>query len=433
MRENHAGNPYYRYPDFEARFVADHRELRAAFPHAFMVLEKELRNAAVGLEVLARQNAARLGDGGRLKDTMLALARLRSVRPGAKYYMKLQGFSKLRSDLDQALESHGLTSISAERVMGFARNRQLHAIAVRGSAYPRIMAVAAKRGFSAAIANTDLLAALHAQIARNVAEMRRLFERERLRLIMSDGDAMPFQRVMGYAASDLGIPYIVISHGFIQNPHLLTIAPIRADVLITWSEQERHDLIEVLPPKQAEKVHCFGYPRLTASPMRRHGETLLLVWRPISLEPEADRLVHVERLVGLTAQISEAGFSTRVRLHPKDRRDAVLISRLRATEAVLSEGPLEEEFATCRAVVGLASSVLYEALAAGLPSIQIAETDRDFRFPGVPVLSREDPNFAAALRQYADASPQPVRAFDIDAFMRLVDDLMDRVPTAPAA
>src|SRR6056297_2418974 len=112
MRESQAKNPYSQYPGFEATFEADHRELRAAFPHAFMVLEKELRNVAGGLDVLARQNAARLGKRGSLKDALLALARLRRLRPGAKYYMKLQGFPNLRRDLDFALESRKLTSIS---------------------------------------------------------------------------------------------------------------------------------------------------------------------------------------------------------------------------------------------------------------------------------------------------------------------------------
>ena len=416
-------NPYREYPAFEAAFQARYGDTARRWPFAMLAVELELRKERDGI---AGFGAARpRPPAERFAVDALATLSLRFGRPDQTsdgYYVKLTGLPELRADISERLTRRGLRSISDDRVLGFRRNRQIHALATRGAAFATFLDRLARSGAAAAIADAALMSRLDADFRRNRDDLARLMQDTGLRLLISDGDAMPWQRVMVSAAQMQGIPYVTIAHGYVQNRHLVSIAPIRGDALVTWTQVEAADLRAVLPTDQADKVTSFGFPRHGATVRPKEmRQQVLVAWDPISLKPEAERPLQIDTLGELAAQVRAAGLEPRIRLHPKDRSLPEVTRAVTALGLTLSTDPLNTAFAAAQAVVGSTSSVIFEGMAAGLPGLQIAEHCRGVSIAGARIVPLG--GLAGALRALPDAAPS-VRAFDMDGFTALLDRLL---------
>ena len=87
---------------------------------------------------------------------------------------------------------------------------------------------------------------LEKHIELEVQFIQRFLLKKQIKLIISSGDSSISMKLLLTAARRLNIPFYVICHGYIQDPYLITIAPIFCDRLFVWSDNQKQKLVEHL-------------------------------------------------------------------------------------------------------------------------------------------------------------------------------------------
>ena len=370
------------YPEFQARFQKQYGWMEESFPFSLMVLEGELRNCLSGDEAISRHNISRLTKHYIPIDLLLQQVSLRRFdRP--QIYIEMPGFQPVRGPLTKRLRQQGHMIFSDRKFFGVPANRALHKMATMGRAFPRAMELASRQSLEALLADRQRLVRLEASLLRNHARLLRFIEAQRIKLFVATGDSKPFSRLIAKAAKDLGRPYIVLAHGYISNPVLNTIAPIRADRLIAWTGRQRQMLQEVLPERK-DDILCHGFPERVTLPANIAPERrILFAWEP--LERTGHEAAHQKVLSTLAAACRQADVTPAFRPHPKERRNADLLQRMERLGFEIDQGPLGHALARAACVVSSNSTVLTEAAAAAVPAYQVAELAA-FRFEGAQMI-----------------------------------------------
>ena len=223
---------------------------------------------------------------------------------------------------------------------------------------------------------------------------------------------MFFQRVILRAANELGIPYVVVSHGFVTDPKLVTIAPLYADMFVAWTEDQRRGLCEAIGPKSAVKVHHFGFPKPPLLQGSGISGRVLLVWHPF-IESHGISIREFDTATTIIKRLATAGLDPVLRLHPKDRSDAALANALKDEGVVTDHSSISVALGRAEVVLGSLSSLLIEAASVGKPVFQLSN------YPSIPDLPRIDGNddgLAETIRLACGTTPQHYPSFDSQEF-----------------
>lgn len=410
---------YYR--PFEASFSEKYGDVATAFPFAMMVIEKELRNFHAGETHLVRRNITQQAARNPVKAFLLSIGTVFGPARGPSYYIKLSGFDEIESNLHNQLEKQGFRSFSHQKLAWFKRNKQLHGLTVRGRWFPRFARSVLSLGMDATVADHDLMDRLNRQIAANVQAVKRYIVRNDIRFFLSDGDCMFFQRVIIQATRELGIPYVVISHGFVTEPTLNTIAPVYADMFVAWTEDQRRDLSEATGCESAQKFQYFGFPKQPKLVNGRVSGQVLVVWHPF-VEASGLNMGELERMSALIRQLTDAGLSTVLRLHPKDRSNEELLNALTERKIVAEAPSAVTSLSRADVIIGSLSSLLVEAASAGKPVFQLSDYPT---IPDLPRIDLDDPGLAEKIRAVSGKTFAPYPVFDTETFCRTLLQLMD--------
>jgi hypothetical protein len=299
-------------------------------------------------------------------------------------------------------------------VFGFSRNRQLHGMSVEGRHFKRALRQGLARGMETIAQDHAILAALDAEVGRNAARMRNLMRDSDIRVIVSDGDCMYFSRVMAHVARDLGIPFVVIAHGYIGNPFLATIAPVHGDLLVVWTQGQAKALAASIDPDDAAKLRYFGFPKTPELSGTRSPGRVLFIWDPLLIKGD-QRNREMRGLATMFDRLRSAGLDPVLRLHPRDRSDAGLGSELSGAGITTDHHAIGLSLGRADVVVGSFSSALIEAAAAGRPVFQFS-AEAPFNHEDLPEVHMDDPELAAMLKSAMGQSLPGYRPFDVDEF-----------------
>ena len=221
----------------------------------------------------------------------------------------------------------------------------------------------------------------------------------RAQLVVLPFDSMFDTRMFIHAARIVGIPTLVVQHGYCCEPN----EPDKelGDNVAVWSERDRHDLT----PRTSGAIIVTGNPgasRLSQSARRgqRRGRTLVLVQDPSRHSTRSDTRVSMRHVRVALNAVSRArpGTAAVLRPHPSDpNRDAYLaIGRGIAGVATTIETnlPIEQLVATVDLCIGAMSTASLQAGVAGVP-VAFLNTDgapRAWPFDGntVPTAHNED-------------------------------------------
>ena len=251
---------------------------------------------------------------------------------------------------------------------------------------------------------------------RNRDGVTKLMTRWDIRLIIADGDSLPHLRVIGSVAKRRGCPFIVLAHGYAQNPKLISLAPIHADYLLTWTEQQAEDIRAVLPSAQRSKVLCFGYPKDLSEPSSL-ADSLLIVWHPTRQD---DLVEQVRELRAVIDQYAADGFKVRLRFHPKEDRHTEFLHEL-DREVEISNEVLETALQRAAVVIGSRSSALVEAAMSGIPTYQLERYAREVPCEFTEVLGQ---NKDGSTLSRSKQEPPFASRFEFDRFAGFLDRLL---------
>lgn len=395
---------------FNTAFNDKYVSIREKYPFAFLMMEKQLRNFESGSAKLTLQNirkASRLNIGRMIRSTIFAHTYKSSFTP--QYYMSFERFRWLEHQLDYRMR--------AKNMSRFEPGKHLERLATRGLAYPKFMRIAAKNGLEAALEHKDLLASLNSDGKRNFCLIKSLLIKSKTKLVLTDGDTVPYAQMLCRAARQLGIPYVVFAHGYIQNPRLVGIAPINGDYLIPWTKGQFDDLAAELEEADILKLRYFGYPKEVFSSEVNSGQALI-VWHTLL---DRDREADIKDLVSSCRRVRDEGYEIRLRLHPKDNNDQELRKLLAEENINISKRSLGDDIREAEIIVGSYSSVLVEAAMSGKCAMQFSKYSKLFSFEGIHVLHPLETIREVALKQKKASSLQP---FDFDTFEVFLNGVM---------
>ena len=411
------------YKGFEQRFTDRYAAYERTHPFSLMVLELNLRNALFGDDAIARKNLGRQTDHLWLADQILKLA-AKGRAPGPQVYLELPGFAALSQDLGQRFEAAGVGIFSNRRIMAQPANKLLHRLIKLGPTYAKAMALGGAQGPDAVLADTGLLDRLDAELSANYQRLKRFVQAQNIRGFVATGDCQPFSRFLCRAARELGLPYVVLAHGYVAHRTLVSIAPLHGDELIVWTERQAK-LMRAALPERASDIHSFGFPIRTAAPDRSLRERrVLFAWEPLLRPGKFD--LHLPVLTRLAQASATTNFTPIMRLHPKERKDADLNSRLAAIGFEMDADDMTRALSRAAVVVSSSSTVLSEAAAFGIPAVQITEL-ANFEFEGaIPVPAAQfDPEAAAATETGTPAFP----LMDVNRLFAHLSDLISHATT----
>lgn len=400
--------PFAPYAPFEAEFQDRFGPLIRRFPRAVAVLEGELRNELIGDVMIARDNLSRRRDRFAPLEWLARLAARRRC-PSPQVYIELPGFHDLRQALATRFAARDIPVFSNRKTLGRGANKILHKLATMGPAYSEAVRISSERGAIHAAADEALMMRLERSLARNEALLRAAVERQNIKLFLASGDSQPFSRMLCRVARSLGLPYIVLAHGYVSEPRLVTIAPLHGDQLILWTELQRRQIAAAVP-ERAQDLLCFGYPlrprRLAPASGNRR---VLFAWEPIRRLPDPGP--HVAALGSLAEACRKAGYAAAFRPHPKERGDADIRRTVEGLGMAWDTADLSSSLDAASLVASSNSTVLTEAAVAGRPAVQIAEL-AVFGFEGAPAVRVAD---FAPDRLMQGWTPPALPLVDVDA------------------
>lgn len=396
------------YLPFDHEFKKKFDWLYDEYPYAMMLFEKQLRNAEGGYEDLAKQNARGAGRTSlrRMLQVYYALWRM-PISNSPQYYLSLERFEGIQSGLTETARLLELQLLTG--------NRNFNKVATLGAAYPKFMRIVFKYGFTRALEDRKLLTKLENQSRKNFEKVKLFLIKANVRLFIADGDTLPHARFYCQAAREIGAPYIVFSHGYVQDRQLLSIAPIHADYHITWTEQQRNDLASAIDPSDAQKVLFFGYPKahFQSEPVKNLA---LIAWNSLV---DSDRDAEISAITSLVKRARSEGYDIRLRLHPKDKKDQALMRQCELLDLEISKNTLDVDIRDAEVVLGSYSSVMIEAAMSGKKVLQLAECS-EYTFENVPLLQANE-SIRQALKHTAHHSrPQLFDHKKFEQFLRSV-------------
>jgi hypothetical protein len=207
----------------------------------------------------------------------------------------------------------------------------------------------------------------------DLAHARRMLSR-RARLVVTPFDSTAHQRPLLAAARQLGVPSLIVQHGFdagLGDPDKTT-----ADHVAVWSRREQEDLQDVA----RGSITITGNPgadKLRSRPGRRaFDRTVILVEYPGRLSAQVDQRVGLRHVATALTGLAQARPRTTaiIRPHPSDTRVHLYLQALAGRgdglrQIVDSMTPIERLFDDVELCIGAISTATLQSAASGLTTI----------------------------------------------------------------
>jgi len=224
--------------------------------------------------------------------------------------------------------------------------------------------------------NIQLLEDIEKKSKEHIDYLRMMIVKYSLKGVLSQGHTSISSASIALACDFESVPYVVISHGYIANRNLMTIAPIsNIHSLLTWTEKQKRDIQEVINPIERNKIQCLGYPgsKVSISPIRqersKYRAKVLFILEPIKKYIMKGIDSEIKSILN---SINE--FDLFIRAHPSDRDNYNYISKILDFDKVnFSSKSLANDLSRATMVIGTNSSVLFQSAANGIETYQIKE------------------------------------------------------------
>ncbi len=228
-------------------------------------------------------------------------------------------------------------------------------------------------------------------INKEIEKMSDVLRSLNISMIVSNGDYTFSQSILCKAAQSIDITYVVIAHGYIQNPRLISFCPIKADHLILWTKKQQQEVKKVIKNKKTN-VHYLGFPKRNnfgCAKLTTFNEDTIVLFVFGEIKVDAQHSKYSEIIIDIAKQFKRRGASIRLRPKPKDNNKQI-VQRIRSeVECNISSHSLQYDLQNADAVVGTNTSVLVESIYGGVPTIQIKDLAKK-KFDHVPQVAAKE-------------------------------------------
>jgi hypothetical protein len=264
------------------------------------------------------------------------------------------------------------------------------------------------------------------------AHWRRILSAKSMRLVVLPFDSPEDQRILLGAARDLGVPSLLVQHGF--DAQLNDPDKSIADHVALWSEHDRAPVAA----RSAATLHVTGNPGAAhlAQPPARTADTdpdraVVLVEYPSRISARIDARISLRHVATALDALERdrPGTAAVVRPHPADPEPEAYAALgagrdLRVT--IDTATPIETLMAGAGLCVGALSTATLQAAALGVPTVFLDVTGIDRPWPfdgapdGVPRITSAAASLAAAPAAASEAGREALGA-RADATDRVAD------------
>lgn len=356
------------------------------FPYSALIIDKELRHYVAGNHDTFLENVRKYGKAPQMR---AIIKRFCVVTPGwqgwkgweKKVYISLPNFSHLQTECVSELKSRRI-----QPVVGYSPKQhswlsvaigEASTLAFRATlspAFGQLFDRIGRYGLTATISDKSYMAVIEKQIRGTIINLSNYLTSRGFVSIINQAEWGPGPASLRKAAEIAEIPYHVIAHGYIQDPKLISIAPIRSTSLSVWSPLQKREVMACIPKRDGQRVKYSGLPLDKKCGKFESVFDVLFILEPLGVLNSADSRKRASKIA--LASLAQKGLSTRVRVHQKDlaRKDLCEMLELLGVDwADISQGNIARDLLETRVVIGTNSSVLFEAAALGISSFQILE------------------------------------------------------------
>ena len=358
---------------FDEDFRHHFRILRNAYPNVFSVLEYELRKMHAGrynemkLEKVARRFGAKKLFKDRIRSHMnnrvFEAISKKSTIENASYICQINKFPHISKLISETLTPNQAREAEKRAIRLHALYRQrLAATGIVGRLF-RFAVNLNKRDITG---SHNFLQNEEKRIRDFISIISQWISQNNILFIIAQGDYMAHQRILVSACRRSSVPFMVIAHGYIQDPKLVPIAPVQGHVLFVWSEEQRKALVRAGIPE--ETVAFVGNPQANLVIDAPKKDTALICWHPLgSIKSDAEEINDINLIVDKLC----AHIAVKFRPHPKDYDRFSTTDISNSINTSISMNNFYQDLASAQAVVGTTSSTLIEAVSNRRSTTQI--------------------------------------------------------------
>lgn len=382
------GPTFSEFSDFNKKFIDKYEKYLKEYPYAFMLVEKELRNIESGREWLAHSNLGSLSRYKFIKScykayVFFAVGYL--LNASLKNYISLPKFLHL----EKRLEHHYgvLIGIRKNKLLYIKKlltgeEVRLSALAVTRRQYCKYFDLVLRDGFFSLTEN--YLKKVDRLVKKDVAKLAVFLEKLGVERVIVEGDSTASSRVLCEATKMAGAKYLVVAHGYVQDPNLISIAPIYADKIFMWTYNQRLSLQKaVTTESQKSKVLFKGTPlniKEKSDCEEKKKERFLFALEPLP-KVEEENIKFVKIVANYAKKVSSHGGDPVFRLHPKDRKNEEEFLKMVDCGSLSERGDIYSDISSSNCVIVSNSSVAVQSALCGIKSIQIKELKKfDFEY-----------------------------------------------------
>lgn len=220
-------------------------------------------------------------------------------------------------------------------------------------------------------------------VCRLIDQIESIFSGLRLELLVSQNFHTSTGVILSRALKNTRVKSIELAHCYTQDPFLVTVLPVFADLEVLWTDELSKEISKISPKF---RFSYFGYPNLINKKKKEvNSKTSILLLFPglqaVLPENRTNLIVNFERVLNRLI-LDYPDFKISIRSHPGDKTPETQKAKFQY-HYYFSGKSLRTELEISDLVIGGASSVLVDAFYNGIPALQIVEFDSTEILPSI--------------------------------------------------
>jgi len=382
---------FSNYQKYNSEYEKKYNRLFALYPYAMMVLDESLRRHHRGLKIKAINDIKKIIKYSIAKHLIVFISYIKifllRYDKRNKVYLHIPRFNHL----SRYLKRKGYIIINRnnnKKDMLSLNNVSLREIILYNK-INRIINQLVETGFDRFISSEEHMNQLNKIVKSELEKTINIIKKLKITTIISEGESPPQHRIMLEAAKSLGVRYVVIAHGYVTNSYLDTICPIRSDYLFVWTRQQKDIVSKYITEREKIKIRYEGYPKIISNINNYNSKKIVLLILSL-VESDEKKKKTINNIKKLLLRIDKDYESTIIRLHPLQWKDEGFIKDLKKTGAVVSFDNSITDLKKAKIVLGMPSSLLFEAYCNNKIAYQIKEMIYGNEIPEIPIIKIDD-------------------------------------------
>jgi hypothetical protein len=368
------------------------------FPLAFYYLETELR-----LSLSARKLAQKRNNNIFIRSHSIIKIYLTEIyiwlyftlififKSGhKKIFLNINRHNDLSYELEKYAISAGFQPIRSPKSF-FALTKVLKCcplgrIATNNLLLRKLHIKIAQIGLIDSLVDKNFMETLERVLLKQVNKVEKILVGSNIKGLVLQNEHCFHEKIIMQAAKKLKIDTVTVAHGYIQEPSLITIAPIRAKCTLVWTASQKN-FIKKQDEKLSNKILYCGWPFKPIKKENSNVTSTLIILTDVDGNLNDDQF---KRTLYFLKKYIHKNKLTKIRLHPSSIKS--MSDRVKLLKNVYSDqisgGDLIKALQNANIIIGHDSTVLVTAVKNGIMALRFEETKK-YYMPEIPTYSMQ--------------------------------------------